>query len=280
MRLGGPIFVKSDDPEVVAKAHRTLGYRAAYAPGGLKLGDSARIKAVREAYAKHDVAIAEVGVWNNLMEPDSGKRKANVEAVKEGLALAEELGARCCVNIGGSFNQTFWAGAHLSNLSRQAFDQAVANAREIIDAVKPKQAKFTYEMMPFCVPDSADSYLRLIKAVDRPAFGVHMDAVNLVNGTDRYFSITAVIKDAFAKLGPYVASCHLKDILMDGSLVTVHLDEVLLGTGAFDIATYLKEVARLPQDPPVMLEHLRTEAEFDQARAYAMKVATEAGVSL
>jgi hypothetical protein len=32
MRLGGPIFVKSDDPAVLAKAHRDLGYRAAYAP--------------------------------------------------------------------------------------------------------------------------------------------------------------------------------------------------------------------------------------------------------
>jgi len=280
MRLGGPIFVKSDDPEVMAKAHRELGYRAAYAPWGLKPGDSDRIKAVREAYANHDVAIAEVGVWNNLMEPDAAKRKANVDAVKEGLQLAEELGARCCVNIGGSFSQTNWAGPHLNNLSREAFDLAVANARAVIDAVKPKQAKFTYEMMPFCLPDSADAYLRLIKAVDRPAFGVHMDGVNLINGTDRYFDTTAIIEDAFAKLGQYIASCHLKDITMDEAQLTVHLDEVLLGTGAFDVATYLKEIARLPQDPPVMLEHLKAEADFDQARAYAVKVAKEAGVAL
>ena len=91
MRLGGQVFVDSADPEVVAKAHREAGYRAAFAPWGLRLAETERIAAIREAYAGQDVVIAEVGVWNNLMDPDEGKRKANIEAMKEGLALAEEL---------------------------------------------------------------------------------------------------------------------------------------------------------------------------------------------
>ena len=32
MRLGGPIFLNSDDPAEQAREHRRLGYRAAYAP--------------------------------------------------------------------------------------------------------------------------------------------------------------------------------------------------------------------------------------------------------
>ena len=278
MRLGGPVFVDSDDPEVVAKAHRELGHRAAGAPWGLKLEEKDRIGAIREAYAKHDIVIAEVGVWNNLMDPDEAKRKANIEAMKEGLALAEELGAICAVNIAGSRSATNWAGPHLDNLSQESFEMAVGTAREIVDAVKPKSAKLTYEMMPFCIPDSADSYVRLIEAVDRPAFGVHMDAVNIINGTDRYFSIAAVIEDAFEKLGPHVASCHLKDIRMDPDGLTVHLDEVVPGEGAFDIATYLKQIAKLPHQPPVLLEHLKTAEEYDRARAHVFKVAREAGV--
>lgn len=278
MRLGGPVFVESDDPEVTAKAYRELGYRAASAPWGLKPDETSRIKAVREAYAKHDVVIAEVGVWNNLLDPDPDKRKANLEAMKEGMALAEELGALCAVNIAGSFNTTNWAGPHIDNLSQAAFDMVVANAREVIDEVKPKQAKFTYEMMPFCLPDSTDSYVRLIEAIDREEFGVHMDGVNLINGTDRYVNITAVIKECFEKLGRHVVSCHLKDIDMDGSKLTVHLDEVLPGTGVFDIATYLSEIARLPQQPPVLLEHLKTAQEYDQARAHVMAVAKQVGI--
>lgn len=32
VRLGGPIFLKSEDPEELAREHRRLGYSAAYCP--------------------------------------------------------------------------------------------------------------------------------------------------------------------------------------------------------------------------------------------------------
>src|SRR5258708_9414 len=98
MRLGGPIFVKSDDPAELARAHRKLGYRAAYAPT-LALTDKDRIKATISEFAAQDVALAEVGAWVNMLDPDAEKRRKNLAYVTERLALAEELGARCCVDI-------------------------------------------------------------------------------------------------------------------------------------------------------------------------------------
>lgn len=277
MRLGAQVFARSSEPEVIAKAHRVLGYRAAFCPE-VKLSDRKRIAEIREAFAKHAVVIAEVGVWNNLMDAEEGKRRANLEAVKQGMALAEEVGALCLVNIAGSFNPTNWAGPHPDNLSQRAFDLAVSNAREVIDAVKPRQSKFTYEMMPFCLPHSADSYLKLIEAVDRPEFGVHMDAVNLINSVDLCFDTTAVINDCFAKLGPHIVSCHLKDIKLDENALTTHFDEVLPGEGWFDLATYLLEIERLPHQPPVMIEHLSTKEDYDRAREYVMRLGAEVGV--
>ena len=278
MRLGGPVFAESDDPEVLASAHRALGYRAAYTPRGVTLRDRDRIKAVREAFAKHDVVIAETGVWNNLMDPNEETRRRNLSAVVEGLALAEELGALCCVNIAGGFNAGFWAGPHVRNFSPAAFELAVENARKIIDEVKPRRAKFSYEMMPHMIPDSAERYLELIEAVDRPAFGVHLDAVNAINSPYAYYDTSAVIEQCFEKLGEHIVSCHLKDIRMEDD-ITVRLTEVLAGQGGFDIASYLKGIAQLPHQPPVMLEHLRTAEEFDQARAHVLRVAKDIGVS-
>lgn len=279
MRLGGQVFVETDDPEELARAHRAVGYRAAYCPE-VTLDEADRIRAIRVAYEKHDLKISEVGVWNNLMDADPAKRKRNIDAMKKGLALADEIGAQCVVNIAGSRSPTHWHGPHVNNMSEESYEMAIATAREIIDAVKPRRAKMTYEPMPHCIPDSPASYLRLIEAIDRPEFGVHMDAVNLINGTDRYVDTTSVIKEAFEKLGEHIVACHLKDITMNPALATVHLDEVLIGTGVFDNATYLREIAKLPQDPPVMLEHLKTEADFAQAREYTVKLAAEIGVSL
>lgn len=103
LRLGGPAFATSDDPEVLAQAHRKLGYRAAYCPNvGLK--DTDRIRALATAFAKHDVVIAEVGRWVNLLDADPEKRRQNLQTVTDGLALAEAIGALNCVDIAGSFN--------------------------------------------------------------------------------------------------------------------------------------------------------------------------------
>jgi sugar phosphate isomerase/epimerase len=276
MRLGAPVFVDTEDPEEIARAHRALGYRAAFCPH-VEMGESARIRAIREAFAKHDVVIGEVGVWRNLIDPEETARKANLEAMREGLALADEVGARCVVNIAGSHNPRNWAGPHPKDVSQEAFDLFVENARSIIDAVRPKRAKFTYEMMPWMLPDSAESYLDLMQAVDRPAFAVHLDAVNIINSPRRYFDTTSVIRECFAKLGPHIVCCHLKDIkLQDG--LTVHLEEVMVGQGGFDIRSYLREVQKLPHQPPVLLEHLQTAEQFAQARRYVMELAREIGV--
>lgn len=134
IRLGAPVPSPGDDPEELARVHRKLGYRAAYCPPA-ELNDTDRVRAIAKAFAKHDVTIAEVGRWVNLLDADPAERKANLEKVTEGLALAEAIGARCCVDIAGSYSKEAWYGPHPENISRRFFEAAVENARKIIDAV-------------------------------------------------------------------------------------------------------------------------------------------------
>ena len=61
----------------------------------------------------------------------------------------------------------------------------VQTVREIIDAVKPVRTFYTLETMPWMYPDSAHSYLELIRAIDRERFAVHLDVVNLVCSPQR-----------------------------------------------------------------------------------------------
>ncbi|CAM4444877.1 sugar phosphate isomerase/epimerase [Paenibacillus tarimensis] len=46
--------------------------------------------------------ISEVGAWSNPISPDEGARRKALDFCKQQLALAEEIGARCCVNIAGA----------------------------------------------------------------------------------------------------------------------------------------------------------------------------------
>lgn len=276
LRLGAPVFERPDDPEELALVHRKLGYRAAYCPK-VSLDDKDRIRAVRDGFAKHDVVIAEVGRWCNLLEADEEDRKANMAKVIDGLALAEEIGARCCVDIAGSRNADVWYGPHPDNLSDDFFDEVVENARKIIDAVKPKTAKFGYEMMGWALPDSADSYLAMIKAVDRDGFAVHLDPCNLINSPTRYYRNTALLNECFDKLGPWIVSCHAKDITWDVEM-QVHFREVVLGEGDLDYRTYLKRLAGLPADVPLMIEHMKGAEEYDRSRQYVFQVGKAVGV--
>jgi sugar phosphate isomerase/epimerase len=277
IRLGGPSFASADDPEALALAHRKLGYRAAYCPG-VTLKDAEHIRALSQAFARQDVVIAEVGRWNNLLDADEDKRRQNLKAVTEGLALAEAIGALCCVDIAGTFSTTSWFGPDPENLSPRAFDAVVENARKIIDAVKPRRARFCYEVMGWALPDSPDSYLRMIKAVDRPAFGVHLDPCNLVNSPEKFYQNTALLNECFDKLGPWIVSCHAKDLTWDVEM-NVHFREVAPGKGSLDYSTYLKRLAALPQNPPLMLEHLKTAEDYAGARDHILEVGHRSGLS-
>ena len=277
VRLGGPVFAKTDDPQQLALAHRQLGYRAAYCPN-VPLNDSAQLRAVSDAFAKQDVVLAEVGRWVNLLDADPEKRRKNLQTVTDGLALGEAVGALCCVDIAGSYSPTSWFGPHPENLSRKFFDASVENARKIIDAVNPKRARFCYEAMGWAWPDSPEHYLKLIRAVDRKAFGVHLDPCNLVNSPEKFYDNTALLNDCFDKLGRWIVSCHAKDLTWDVEM-NVHFREVAPGKGVLDYATYLRRLAQLPHQAPVMLEHLSTAEEYTGAREHIFEVGRNAGVS-
>ena len=277
VRLGGPIFLKSDDPRELAREHRRLGYSAAYCPAAA-VADAARIRAIREAFAAENVIIAEVGAWKNMLDPDANARKANLDYVTERLALAEAVQARCCVDIAGSYHPKIWYGMHPKNVSQEFFDATVENCRHVIDAVKPAHTRFTIEMMPWSLPDGPDSYLRLIRAVDRPAFAVHLDVCNVINSPARFYENAEVIRECFRKLGRWVVSCHAKDLAWVPEY-NVHFAEVVPGRGEVDYAAYLTELSKLPVDAPLMLEHLKTAEEYDEGRAYIRRTAERAGVT-
>src|SRR5215472_15111767 len=93
IRLGGPIFLRSDDPRELAREHRRLGYSAALCPRATA-NDNARVREIESAFAAEDVMIAEVGAWTNMLEPDSAKRQENMRYVVERLALADAVGSK------------------------------------------------------------------------------------------------------------------------------------------------------------------------------------------
>lgn len=278
VRLGGPVFDKYTQPEEWVAALQREGYRAAYCP--VKPGAPAEeIKAYERAAKRADVFISEVGAWSNPISPDQNMAREAYKKCVEGLALAEAIGANCCVNVSGSKNPTHWAGPHQDNFSEATFDQIVEVTRKIIDEVKPTRTFFALEPMPWAFPDSADSYLRLIRAIGRKQFGVHMDPMNLIVSPRLFYSSGDLIKECFSKLGPYIRSCHGKDIVIREDAYTPQLSEIRPGLGRMDYAVFLRELSKL-KDIPLMMEHLKTAEEYRLAAGYIRSVGGKEGLTL
>lgn len=278
MRLGGAVFVNGEDLEAWAQAQIAAGYSAVFPPFGNSATD-AQISALQATCRRHNLLIAEVGAWSNPISPDSEVSRKALEHCIQSLAYAERLGARCCVNIAGARGEQ-WDGPHPDNLTEETFDLIVETTRAIIDAVKPTRTCYSLETMPWVFPNSPESYLRLIEAIDRPnQFGVHFDPVNIINSPERYLQNGAFLRHCFNLLAPHIVSCHAKDITLSGKL-TVHLDEVAPGKGAMDYEVFLGEMAKLDRDTPLLLEHMTTREEYAEATAYVRGVAERIGVPI
>jgi len=115
LRLGGPTFEKYQDPDGWVQAVKKLGYSAAYCPVGADASNDV-VMAYAGAAKKADIVIAEVGVWNNPISPDEKTRLAALAKCRSQLALADRIGARCCVNISGSRGER-WDGPSQNNLT-------------------------------------------------------------------------------------------------------------------------------------------------------------------
>ena len=272
MRLGGPLFDQITDAASWVASIKAHGYSAVYCPIGPE-ADDATVQDYTNAARENNIVIAEVGAWSNPISPNEEERKTAIQKCQDLLAHADRMGALCCVNIAGSRSNK-WDGPAADNLSPETFDLIVETTRAIIDNVNPVNTFYTLEMMPWIFPDSPMSYLRLIEAIDRPQCAVHLDPVNIVNSPSRFFDTGRLISRCFELLGPYIKSCHGKDIVLSQNL-TVHLDETRPGLGGLDYAVFLKELDKLSPDIPLMLEHLPTEEEYRLAAEYIRSVAGE-----
>jgi sugar phosphate isomerase/epimerase len=127
------------------------------------------------------------------------------------------------------------------------------------------------------LPDSPDSYLEIIKAIDRKQFAVHLDPVNMISSPQKYYKNAAFLKECFSKLGPYIKSIHAKDIAI-APKYTVHLEECRPGTGYLDYTVFLQEACKL-KDIPLMLEHLEKQEDYKLAADYIREAGARAGIS-
>jgi len=276
MRLGGPIFKKCNSFEEEVVLHRKLGFGAAYCK---YIEDPLTRREFKQAYADADILLAEFGAYRlNILDTDKTLRQKNVDEICRRLEYADEMGVRSCVIHGGSVETGRWGSANPLNMSENSIAKTVAIIQGILDRVKPRTTKLVMETESYVLPDSPEIYARLIEAIDRSSFAVHLDPVNIISSPRRYYNNAQFIKRCFAVLGPWIVSCHAKDLNMPPMHVSVQIDETFIGNGVLDYGTYIKEIEKLSPPPPLMIEHLN-EIQLIKGLKFIFKKAEEVGIT-
>jgi len=62
--------------------------------------------------------------------------------------------------------------------------------------------------------------------------------------------------------------------------ISVILEEVVPGEGGLDVASFVRGLQGLPQEVPLMIEHLSGEVDYDRAAAHYRDVARGEGIDL
>ena len=280
MLLGGTVAGNYTGPEEWEQLLVRSRFKAVTAPFSC-LTPRKETDAYRAVCERRGVMIAEIGVWKNIFDPDPAAAQEALAYAEGQLALADELDIPCCVNIAGTAGSAGWDAADPSNFTNETYERIVESVRGLLDRVAPKRAFYCLEPMPWMIPDSPDVYLQLIRDVDRPQFGAHMDFVNMINCPRRYLAPEAFIEECFSRLAPMIKSTHIKDSRMHPTNLTTILEECSPGEGALDFGAVLEIIDRtMPADAPVLLEHMTTFEEYDRAYTYLSEIASGRGISI
>lgn len=266
MYLGISSPLRHSTPEEWAARHKELGLQTVVFPVSHLDGDQ-NIQAYRRAAEAAGLGIAEVGIWRNTLAADPEERRKWITYAIRQLEMADEIGAACCVNVVGTPYGPRWDGGYRGNFSKELWNMSVAMIREIIDSVRPCRTKFCIESMPWMIPCSPDEYLRLLEDVDRPAFGAHLDVVNMITTPRRYFFNDEFLDECFAKLKGTICSCHLKDIRLKEEY-TFQLEETACGNGTLDLERYAALASAENPQMPMIIEHLATDDDYIASVGY------------
>ncbi len=153
MRIGLSSALQHQTAKEWAANQKELGCRAVVFPVDYTAPEKVIAEYV-DAARENDLLIAEVGIWRNVFALNKEERALARERAIGQLRLADEIKAKCCVNVAGTYGGPVWDGGYKENFSQKCWDLTVEYTQQLLDEVKPKYTEYSIEPMPAMYPTS------------------------------------------------------------------------------------------------------------------------------
>jgi sugar phosphate isomerase/epimerase len=192
-------------------------------------------QAIRDALAKHQLAIANVNAfmmnaindrrqkyWHpSWIEPDPHYRQVRIDHTVRALTLARELGAPCITTEPGG---PLEPGASWT----RALALFVEMLRPVIAHAEKEGVLLLIEPEPGLLIEKAEQFEELMKHIDSPAVGLNFDI-------GHFYCVGDEPAPTVRRLAKYIRHVHLEDI----AATRVH-HHLVPGEGAIDFAATLR----------------------------------------
>jgi sugar phosphate isomerase/epimerase len=238
-----------------------------------------RAEDIGRMFVDEGVEIVEYGQYlTTLVHPDAGVRKANIETLHEACQVAKELGCPAVITGAGSLHPSNQWAPHPRNRKPETLERLIGSLREAVKGAEEEGVILALECHVVTPLWDVQTTNQVLDAVGSPALQVHLDPVNWMTFDTAYDNAPA-IAEMFAVLGPgRIYGAHSKGVTVGEELI-VHLRETYTGApdDLIDHATILRELAKLPGNPYLVIEHLTVE-RMPSAKHHLLRIATEIGV--
>lgn len=230
-------------------------------------------------FADEGVDVVEYGQYlANLVHPDASVRQSNVETLRDACRVARAFGCPAVITGAGSLHPNNQWAPHPGNRQPETIDRLIASLRDAVRGAEQEGVYLALECHVLTPLFDVATTRGVLDAVGSPALQVHLDPVNWMT-LDTAYANGPAIAAMFTALGPErIYGAHSKGLVVEDGGVT-HLNETYTGApeDLIDHATVLREMARLPDDPYLVIEHLAVE-RMPGARDHLLRIAEEMGV--
>ena len=167
---------------------------------------------IGSAFAKHDIQIAVLGCYFNMIHPDHVERKKGIERFKEHIRYARDFGCSIVATETGNVNPEIIYTEE--NFKEEPFLEVVESVRELVKEAEKFGVIVGIEAGVNHPIYSPKVMKRLLDTIDSNNLQVILDPVNLLT-IETYKNQEEIFQEAMDLFGDRVAIVHAKDFVIE-----------------------------------------------------------------
>jgi sugar phosphate isomerase/epimerase len=229
------------------------------------------VKRIRTAFEKNSIQIVGLFGYYNVVAPNLEHREAGEHRMQTMIENWERFGSPIISTETGSFNPKSEWETDPKNDTEEGYKECRAVFEKLARAAEKTKAVIAIEGYWKNVIGTPERAERLFKDISSPSLKLTMDPCNYFRNEDLP-KMKPMLRDLFKRVGSQTVLAHAKDVKgnADGSQSLP-----AAGLGSMDYPVYLRLLAQLDRELPLIIEHLefkdRTRAR-DYVKAQIEKV--------